>query len=302
MYKDFLAELLIKTRIRLGGEYAIELKEILKFNENKKTGIIIHKKSVKEEVVPVLYVEELYEEYKIHKDISASIETLINTYLKEYNCAYNVLRGIMNWEKIRKFIYPVLISKDYNNELMKKLVHREYMDMEICYIIRFPWEGCGEEGRAVVYADESMMKIWETDADTMHEAAINNMKNDGYEITDIYMILKEAKDIEEVAKEDNIRNKMYVMTNRDKSYGAAGLLLVDKIRNFAKSIGAEGLFIIPSSIHEVIMFPDNGNINVSDINMIIRQVNRDEVEKRERLAEHAYYYDGEKNEMFELVE
>ena len=53
------------------------------------------------------------------------------------------------------------------------------------------------------------------------------------------------------------------------------------------------LYIIPSSVHEVILRPKEQVDDVADLRRVIREVNRSVVEKKERLSDNVYTYDFE---------
>ena len=59
-----------------------------------------------------------------------------------------------------------------------------------------------------------------------------------------------------------------------------------------------GVYIIPSSVHEVILIPDNDNMNKNDLNRIIKTVNDESLESVEVLSDHAYYYSTSQGYVF----
>ena len=52
----------------------------------------------------------------------------------------------------------------------------------------------------------------------------------------------------------------------------------------------DDLIIIPSSIHEVIIVPEDKVTDVKSLNSLIADVNRNELEWEDILSDHAYYY------------
>lgn len=55
-----------------------------------------------------------------------------------------------------------------------------------------------------------------------------------------------------------------------------------------------GFYIIPSSIHELLLMPDTKRINEEMVRKTIFQINREHVEPEERLSDSLYHYDGQK--------
>jgi len=83
---------------------------------------------------------------------------------------------------------------------------------------------------------------------------------------------------------------MYCLCNKSGRFGAACMLLADVIKSAAKGMNC---FIIPSSIHEVLILPDGGSITQEALDEMVSSVNLSEVSEDEILSEHAYYFDAE---------
>ncbi|MBR4759236.1 MAG: hypothetical protein IK078_03695, partial [Lachnospiraceae bacterium] len=81
---------------------------------------------------------------------------------------------------------------------------------------------------------------------------------------------------------------MYVMSNRVRQNGAATMAYPDALADFAEKVG-KSLYIIPSSIHEVLLIPEAGHMG--GLNSMVQEVNRSELNPKEVLADHVYYYD-----------
>ena len=78
---------------------------------------------------------------------------------------------------------------------------------------------------------------------------------------------------------------MYVATNSKKLNGAGVMLYDGLLREFADRIG-KSFFILPSSIHEVILIPDT-----FDMKAMVQEVNGTEVSPEEVLSDSVYRYD-----------
>lgn len=87
---------------------------------------------------------------------------------------------------------------------------------------------------------------------------------------------------------------MYVLTNLFKINGAACMLYKEPLKLFSARVGKD-LYIIPSSIHEVIILPADNNICKNELNAMVQQVNKEEVAESDILSDHVYMYDREKD-------
>ncbi len=80
---------------------------------------------------------------------------------------------------------------------------------------------------------------------------------------------------------------MHILTNDKKLFGAAALL-------YSLDHLPEEFFMLPSSIHELILIYPVNDVDPFKLSEIVREVNGTQVEPTEVLSDHAYHYkDGE---------
>ncbi len=60
-------------------------------------------------------------------------------------------------------------------------------------------------------------------------------------------------------------------------------------------------FILPSSIHEVLIVPDNGEMKLPELEAMVRDVNATQVAPPDKLTDSVYHYDA-REKIFELGE
>ena len=58
------------------------------------------------------------------------------------------------------------------------------------------------------------------------------------------------------------------------------------------------MYILPSSIHEVIVLSANEFNQLDYLSKMVTEVNNDQVKKNERLSNNVYYYDKKERTMF----
>ena len=92
---------------------------------------------------------------------------------------------------------------------------------------------------------------------------------------------------------------MYILTNKSMVYGASAILYHDVLKEFSIEKESEKVIIIPSSVNEVIIIPDNAEIpiNAEHLREMIGEVNREQVSKDETLSDRPYVYDRETDRM-----
>ena len=94
----------------------------------------------------------------------------------------------------------------------------------------------------------------------------------------------------EVADINECRHaNMCVLTNRAMCYGATGILRTDLLEKLAQ-LKETDLYILPSSVHEVILLPALDCWDVDELRQMVKNVNAGWVDKMEWLSDEVYYY------------
>lgn len=88
--------------------------------------------------------------------------------------------------------------------------------------------------------------------------------------------------------EEEEDDMMYVISNSDKMKGASAILNEKALKEFAQKKGVARLYVLPSSVHEMIIIPDNGEFDLSVLSEIVSEVNNTEVKPEEQLPSRAY--------------
>lgn len=82
--------------------------------------------------------------------------------------------------------------------------------------------------------------------------------------------------------------EMYVLSNKEKFRGAAGILNHDLLQSFASEHDAKALCLLPSSQSEVILVPLKAEYNIDDFTAMVQEVNATQVAPEDILADRAY--------------
>ena len=83
----------------------------------------------------------------------------------------------------------------------------------------------------------------------------------------------------------------YILTNPSKHFGAATLLYPGVLQQLSDN-AQSNLFILPSSIHELLLMRDNGEVNAAELQAMVMEVNQETVDPEDLLSDEVYYYDG----------
>lgn len=83
---------------------------------------------------------------------------------------------------------------------------------------------------------------------------------------------------------------MYVATVSDCQFGAK-VLAYPGFFEYAAAIVGGSYYILPSSIHELILIADDGTLTVEELQNTVREINETEVSESDFLSNEVYHYD-----------
>ena len=82
--------------------------------------------------------------------------------------------------------------------------------------------------------------------------------------------------------------QMYVLSNSIKVNGASAVLDAKMMEDIAEKVG--DFYILPSSIHELLVVPVKSGMDVESLENMVCEVNATQVQLEERLSDHVYTY------------
>ena len=90
---------------------------------------------------------------------------------------------------------------------------------------------------------------------------------------------------------------VFVMSNTKGINGFSAVLYPEALKDFA-SIAGRNLYVLPSSVHEALLFPEDTAIEPEELQEMLREVNASSaVADEDVLSDCLYYYDREKKEL-----
>lgn len=195
----------------------------------------------------------------------------------------------MSFEKVAHKILPVLVDTENNTYFLKDKPHRKIdQSISMYYIVSFT-------SNMTSAITNEILKSWNVDnvnEDKLFETAINNIRQECV-CTSIGNILNKLMDDNAPESIDDI---MYVLTNRstDHMYGASQILIKDNITSVLDKIKKDRAYILPSSIHELIITnlneDEEDEETVKNLSQMIKEVNATEVQPDDKLSDDLYHY------------
>ena len=80
----------------------------------------------------------------------------------------------------------------------------------------------------------------------------------------------------------------YIVTNIMNYRGASAILDKKVLKELAQKLNVSKFIVLPSSIHEMIIIPDDGKNDIKGLSRMVQEVNQTQVALEERLTDQAY--------------
>ncbi len=273
---------------KLGEGYQVRLQEVAKNN-----GVILHGLLIMEEnrnISPTIYLNSFWEYYERGIPFAIIVERILQIYEEDTPEENIDMSFFKEFEKVKEQICFRVISAERNAELLQKIPHINYLDMAVCFYYAYRGDVLGN-GSILIH--NTHMEMWNTTVDELLELArCNTPRIYPWERTSMEEIFHEVAGEELSGKEYHDfweEVPMYVVSNKEHVYGAAVLLYTDVLKQLAAD-AQRNLYVIPSSIHEIIVLQDNGKEDVLRLKAIIEEVNCTQVEPEEILSDNLYFY------------
>jgi hypothetical protein len=116
------------------------------------------------------------------------------------------------------------------------------------------------------------------------------------------MIINDLSEVlSEMMNEDySTKERIFIASVADKIHGACVIAYKGFMEQASLKAGGD-FYLLPSSIHEVLIVPDNGHFRLEDLQVMVKEVNENEVDEIDQLTDSVYHYDH-KEQLFELGE
>ena len=193
-----------------------------------------------------------------------------------------------SYEKARPHLITQLISISGNEQMLKNIPFMQIEDLAVIYRISVSL-GSGSETTIVT---NDLLDSFRVTVKQLHEDAL---KNDAVlrpaVVREMLDVLTEISGQYQPEVSDFCGPKLFFIGNSDHCYGASAIFYPGVLEKCYKIL-KNNYYILPSSIHEMLIVADEPSIRRENINEMIREINRELVHPAERLADHGFYYDG----------
>lgn len=255
-----------------------------------------------EKMSPAVGIKYYYEKYREKENIQSILRELAGSIVELHDIKKEV-EDIVDLDNVQHNILYAVVNTEANREFLENAPHRQLQDLSVVYRIRLGNDEYGKEISMKInndimnqmelteqnlfdLASENTNRIYPAKAVSMEEQIREILQRQGMD-NETIDVLVDARMLRE--------SPLWVVKNDAPVGGAAIIANTDVFDELSQKIG-DDLYIIPSSVHEVLVMPAGQNDALKLADMVL-DINRTETLLADRLSNQIYKYDKENKEI-----
>ena len=221
------------------------------------------------------------------------------------------LKAILNYEDVKDKLFIRVSSAEANKEVLENAPHQLKEDLAITYHVVV---GKDQDGLSSMFIKNDLLEQYGISAEQLHEDAMKSsphvmipevssigaLIDEMYQKNILMLTPDEREMLQETLQESSEMPTFFVVTNTERIDGAGVIFYPEFMDNMGELLGND-FFILPSSIHEMLVLPDDGQVDAEMLRDMVKEVNATQVAPAERLTNDVYHFDT-KDHVFEKAD
>ena len=279
--------------------------------ESRKINSHYHSLTVAKEgqnVSPSVNLDQMYAEYQKTGELGPVLQEIAEIATIEPD-GMN-LHKLDSYEQAKDSLFIRVSNAETNKEFLADVPHETVGDLAVTYHVMMGIDN-GEVGSTTI-TNALMEKFGITEAQLKADAIENSSKILSPSLESMNNVMARllgmnnpvvgSVPFEQAVQDFNFREEgMFVLTNTTAVNGAAVMFYPEVMEQLGNHAGVD-LFVIPSSTHEVILVPDDGAMHRADLEKMIKEINANEVDPKDRLSDSLYHYDSKDHKLERAVD
>lgn len=283
-----------------GADACVQVQEVRKNNNVVLHGMSILRKG--QNVSPTIYLDSFYEMMEEGTDVECIVKKILEVYVRGLPRGNVDMEFFKDFASVRDRIVYRLVNREKNRDLLCEIPHVEFLDLAVCFCYSYEHPEIGE---GMILIHNTHMEMWETcHRELMRLAERNTPRLMPAWLCGMDQALKGVLDEEALLQLKQMQKEtgkyMYVLSNDRRCQGAAAILYPGMLARAAQQLGGS-FYILPSSIHEVILFRDESQSGGEQLHEMIEDINRNQLREEEVLSDYAYRYDAATGKVMEIL-
>lgn len=256
-----------------------------------------------------IYLDEAYETFTQDRNIFPVMENIANKITQAWSekeqmidKTNRAIELVNDYDEAKKYLQTILRDPDFSNVPSDRIV-KEMGSYVVLYQINMD----NETEHVSIPVTDKLINHWEITQEQLYQDAIKVQASWNRPLlTD--MVEMQFYLAVGGASPDNLLNTeskqidnigLYILTNEDLNNGAAIIIQEEVIRKVG-DILQNNYYLLPSSRHELLIYPDNGLMTVKELQEMVQSVNSTEVSPEDQLSDKVLFYD-QKERRLELA-
>lgn len=286
-YQEFKDYIYQEVASRYESCATVHLSTFTKNNGVLLDGLIICENGSR--VSPNLYLNDYYDLLMEGETKEEILRKIISQYEKAKNLPDFNPDMFNDFAEVKDRIIFRLINQASNQALLEDVPFIPFLDLAIVFSVMVD---INEDNYGTVLIHNSMIEEWGIAPDELFEVAKANtyqtLRPDFLPLEELVNTMVPATE-KELFSEVTPSFPMYVLSNIKRFHGAGVICYPEYLKELSERL-EQDLYVIPSSIHEVLIIPMSSDINLETLSDMVRQVNATQVAPEEVLSNHAYYF------------
>lgn len=277
----------------------VSVHEVTKSNDRTLTGLTVLRED--ENISPTVYLEPFAEQVAQGRSMDDVLREIAEIQTTHHTHAPMEVPISIDYEQVRPMLSMKLCDPETNREYLKDKPHTPCGALAVFYRIQIDRN---EDGIATAVITDNLLKAWGITKEQLHKDAVQaeNERNP----VQLYSMEDMMADLMFSAEPDNLFDQdgpldldftpLYVLTNPDRLDGAA-VIARDGVQEKIAELLGSNYYVLPSSIHEVLIMPDHGNMQAKELTDMVREINATQVAPADRLSGKVQYYDRQTRQL-----
>jgi len=308
IYEDFITFLTNGLQLALGPDMQIRRMQVPKNNGHFPDALCLLRPG--EQASPAIYLKEYWERCQAGTSTEQILKEILQFYQDQCGHPGYDLSCFDSFEAVKPFLTCKLIHGGQNEALLPLLPHQRILDLAVVFCILFQAPALPAASALIRYEH---LEAWGISVNELQETAFQNVVSLlPPVITPIDELIGQIlhEEMAQFGAEDSTvqdllfrdvhrdfsRTPMFVLTNTQKYLGAACLLYPGLLREVSRQCGSS-FYILPSSIHELILVPKQTGISSIQLAEMVSDINQSSVDPTERLSNEIYLYQADQDSL-----
>ena len=292
-YCTFVNVMMKKIGEEVSDGTVIQEHTVIRNNGKSRKGLVFRSPGIN--ISPAIYLEEYYQKYRK----GAALDKLageIKQLFEQVRFQNDFDESMLNdYEAMRPRIVFQLVNYKRNEARLQNMPYLLFHDLAICFYVLVDVK---EQGMLTFAVDNSHLKLWGTDLEDICQNALENTPKllhasfGGIDevICELQRDIAGLPYIPAAPEGEECLKGMFILSNHVKNKGAA-VLLYPHILEMIGDIVGNDFYILPSSIHEVIILTAKADISKAELEELVQEINETQLEEEEILSNHVYFFE-----------